>query len=208
MKNLIALFSIICLLASCRKDVLETPPAANPPAVNSANDYFKLTVGNYWVYDNVKIDTLNVETILSSTDSAYVSADTVYRGNTYHELFDFYYTVWLRDSSGFMVDTTGKIYFTNQVFDLPLAFNYFGGSLGYSESMTVSSPVSVAVPAGTFNSYDWKTTAHCLQPSYPWAPIRYGHDYYSLGIGKVKQEYFYYSQPDRYERRLTHYHVH
>jgi hypothetical protein len=207
---LLLLLPAIALIASCKKDKNDdncTCPSPSPTVVTSANDYFKLAVGNYWVYDNVKIDTLGVETVISSTDSAYVSGTTVVHGNTYYNLFDFYYTILLRDSSGYMIDTNSVIHFTTQVFDVPVAFSYIAGNIGYTESMTVRNPVSVTVPAGTFTAYDWKITLHNMDPNYQWAFTRYSHDYYSAGIGKVKQEYFYYSQPDHYERRLTRYHV-
>ncbi|HTL82447.1 MAG TPA: hypothetical protein VL651_12125 [Bacteroidia bacterium] len=209
MKKLFILFAAIAFFSSCKKEDDETCPNANPPstAITPANNYWKLQVGNYWVYDQYKVDTNGVETLQTTTDSSYVSGDTVWHGNTYYELFDLYYTAWLRDSSGYIVDTTGEIHFTNQVFNIPVAFNYYGGNLGYNESMTMRTPVSVTVPAGTFTAYDWQIEAHFTQPTYPWPTVRYAHDYYSDGIGKVKQVFFYASQPDHYERRLNHYHV-
>lgn len=203
------LLLLIVTFVSCKKETEEPScPGPTPAATPVANNYFKLAVGNYWVYETYKIDTNGVETLTTvGSDSSYVSGDTTWNGNTYYMLFDFLGTTWLRDSAGFMVDTTGQVYFTNAVFNLPVAFTYYGGNIGYNEKMTVSTPVSVTVPAGTFSCYDWKITAHLTDPAYQWGAIRYSHDYYSEGTGKVKQVFFFYSQPDTYERRLVRYHV-
>lgn len=209
MKNLLILCIAIVAFSSCRKkDDDCNCPTNNPTttAATPANNYLKLQAGNYWVYDDYTIDTNAVETF-TGTDSAYVSGDTVYNGNTYHMLFDLYGTTWLRDSSGFIVDTAGKVYFTNVVFNLPVAFNYYGGSIGYSEQMTLSTPVQVTVPAGTYSAYDWQLTAHFTDPNYQWGHTRYAHSYFSEGTGKVKQIFFFYSQSSHVERRLNHFHV-
>lgn len=208
MKRYIALFLIAASLSACKKNVEEdcscpVPPA---PAPASASNYFKLQVGNYWIYDQYTIDTNNIET-LTSHDSAYVWGDTVINGKMYYKLFDHYATRIVRDSAGYIIDSGGYIHFTNAIFNMPVSFTFYGNNVGYSESMTLSTTVPVTVPAGSFTAYDWLTTVHLTDPDYPWAPVRYAHDYYADGIGKVKEIYLFVSSPYRYERRLHHYHI-
>jgi hypothetical protein len=208
MKRYFTLFLIAAAaFSSCKKDDDCTCPApVTPTAATPANNYIKLAIGNYWVYDDYTVDTNNVATLDAAYDSAYVYDDSVINGNTYYKLFDLYLTTLLRDSSGFIVDQSGKVHFTNVVFNLPIAFTDYGAGIGYSEQMTLSTQVSQTVPAGTFTAYDWQTTAHFDSP-HPWSAVRYAHAYYSENVGKVKQVYFFYSQSETHERRLNHYHV-
>lgn len=206
MKHYIALFLIAAAFSACKKNVEEDCPVQPGPAPVSASNYFKLQTGNYWIYDRYTIDTNNMETF-TGQDSAYVWGDTVVNGNTYYKLFDHYATRVLRDSSGFIIDTNGDIYFTNAIFNLPVSFTYYGLNVGYSEGMTISTPVSVTVPAGTYSAYDWQLAAYFPDPNYPWGPVRYAHSYYTGGVGKVKELYLFVNSPSTYERRLNHYHV-
>ncbi len=206
MKRYFFLFILAAAFSSCKKDIDEDCPEPTPTPVTTASNYFKLQVGNYWVYDQYTIDTNNVET-LSGHDSAYVWGDTVINGNTYYKFFDHYATWLVRDSAGFIIDNTGYVYFTNAIFNMPVSFDFYGSNIGYSESMTLSQQVFVTVPAGTFTSYDWQTEVTLVDPAYPWAPVRYAHDYYAAGVGKVKDAYLFIGSPHRYERRLNHYHV-
>jgi len=58
------------------------------------------------VYDDYKVDTMGIETLLAGPDSAYVSEQEFFITNTYYIVVDFYSSGWLRDSSGYMMIQT------------------------------------------------------------------------------------------------------
>lgn len=206
MKRYLLFLFIGVAFFSCKKREEDcTCPAPVTPVSTSANSYLQLGIGNYWIYDQYTIDTNSVE-MLTGQDSAYVWGDTVINGNTYYKFYDLYMTHILRDSAGFIIDTSSYKYFTNSIFNIPVTF-YYWNNLGYSQAMTLSSPVAVTVPAGAYFAYDWQTTVHLTDPNYPWNPIRYGHSYFAYGVGKVKESYLFLNSPNSYERRLIRYHI-
>ena len=82
MKNLMPFAAMLLLINfSCTKEEKKTPQSQN-----AYSGFIPLSIGNYWVYEQVRIDTLGNETIGSMLDSAYVSADTIINGNTYYLL--------------------------------------------------------------------------------------------------------------------------
>ena len=54
-----------------------------------------LSIGNYWVYDVYKTDTLRNVTITSSSDSAYVDRDTTINGSLFYILKGDFMQHWL-----------------------------------------------------------------------------------------------------------------
>jgi hypothetical protein len=207
MKKVVLALLISVSLISCKKNSEDQvcPDPVTHPTTASANDYFQLAVGNYWVYDRYRIDTNGVET-LSSYDSSYVSGDTIVNGIQWYILHDLYFVKWLRDSAGYILDTNNSVNFTNAIFNTNVSFEYVNG-IAYLESACISPQTNITVPVGNFSTYEWRTQITSVQVNYPWDPVRYAHSYYAEGIGKVKQVYFFASGPDYYERRLARYHV-
>ena len=63
---LLLLFASLLLLTACKKetDAQTTPSDPSPSA--SISDFSKLAVGNYWVYERVKIDSMGNDLLFSA----------------------------------------------------------------------------------------------------------------------------------------------
>ena len=71
MKYLFALSAIaLLLISSCKKE--EMVPCPTPP-IETIPNYMPLAIGNYWVYNNYKIDTLGNETKMNLVDSIFIN---------------------------------------------------------------------------------------------------------------------------------------
>jgi hypothetical protein len=202
MKQVLFVCASAMLLFSCSKkeaSVQGTNPSNPPAPTYSISDYTKLTPGNYWVYQEVTIDTLNNITALPGLDSCYIKGDTVINGNSYAIMVNMPPTApnsetYLRDSASFLVNNHGGLLFTcadfNTIFYKDSVPNQF--TLTYSVSST---PSTVLTPMGTYSCYDDMGTftylAHAL-----WFPVRYMHNYYAANLGLVDATSFYTNSPN------------
>lgn len=181
--------------------------------------YIPFYPGNYWVYEQYRIDTLGNETILDTYDSVFISRIEVVNGIQY---FVFEGT-WmsspdsidnlfaLRDSAGYFVDPSGTIYFTDQNFtDTLETFTFVisnGDTLYESWYKMESEPQTISVPAGEFEALNYHGTIHTIYPNPQVPAIRYKDKLYSKNVGLVLDNYFYLGSPNRFERRLKHYYI-
>ena len=211
MKYLITLIACTVLfISSCKKDVIESNPPSKP-----ISNYMPLTIGNYWVYDNYKVDALGNETKLNYTDSIYVQGDTVIRGETYYVISGTYkpfldsLSSWIiRDSSGYLVDELGNIHFSSTNFTDTLNSNATvvnNDTIVFAFANMDSNPYTVSVPAGTFTTLDYVTTF--IYPYEPPYPQRKFHKYNTEGVGTVLQTWGYVSSTDIVEKRLVRYQI-
>ncbi len=219
MRILFALALTIALFASCKKDNNDDTNQETPNPVTK--NYFPLKIGNYWVYEQYKIDTLGVAISTNQIDSVIITRDTVINNNTYFVLEGINYPFnggnWgivqiSRDSSGYLVNQHG---------DILLAPNRIGDTLatrvqliGATDTMFVlygfmeQTPTPITVPAGTFNVIDYKISTEYYQPAPPGITSpRYSHNMYGENVGRVLSSYFFFSSPSYYEKRLIRYHV-
>jgi hypothetical protein len=200
---------ILMLSVSCKKDNVQPSPAATSPA-NVANGY-PLTIGSYWIYENTDIDTNNVETVNVSnpSDSCYISGDTVLSGKTYMVFVGMIgnenAVFFRRDSSGFIVDQAGMVYYSKTDFTNTLRTWTVPGYLnGYFKM--VGPATTVSVPAGSYQSYDYQGMI-VFGSGYPWDNPRYVHSYYANGVGLVRETSFFTASPNYIARRLLRYHI-
>lgn len=202
MKQVLFVCASAMLLFSCTKkesSVQGTNPSNPPAPTYGISDYTKLTVGNYWIYQQVTIDTLGNITALPGLDSCYIKNDTVINGNRYAIMVNMPVTnqnseTYLRDSLSFLVNNHGFILFTCADFNTILykdsVPNQF--TLTYSVSST---PATVLTPLGTFSCYDDMGTFTYLQPI-SWPPVRYAHNYYAATLGLVDATTFFINSPN------------
>lgn len=170
MKKLIVLSFVLLTIVSCsKKESTVNPPLPTVP--DPATKYYPLDIGNYWVYENVMIDTLGDETIDEFIDSLIVTRDTLINGNSYAVIegvkkFAQQPNEWqvrhiLRDSSGYMVDHTGGILFSANNFTDTLRirvqlYNDDQDTLFISHYKMEKPEEKVIVKAGTFEVI-WKS---------------------------------------------------
>ncbi|MBN2746174.1 MAG: hypothetical protein JXR34_05560 [Bacteroidales bacterium] len=219
MRILFALALTIALFTSCKKDNNDDTNQETPNPVTK--NYFPLKIGNYWVYEQYKIDTLGVATSTNQIDSVIITRDTVINNNTYFVMegrnYPFNGGNWgiveiSRDSSGYLVNPDGFILLApNRIGDtLATRVQLYGGNdtmfilYGYMEQPTTP----VTVQAGTFDVIDFKVSTVYYQPLPPGTTNpRYSHNMFAENVGRVLTSYFFSSSSNHFERRLIRYHV-
>jgi hypothetical protein len=200
----IAMLSILAF--SCKKTSNETAPATTP-------DYYQLKAGNYWIYQAYTLDSNGVATAQNNFDSAHIEKDTVIRGNTYYKLWEnelvlgkMQYPSYIRDSSGFLVNSSGGKMCSENDFTDTLGIDTTQVTLfkGYVK-MTGKDSI-VTVPAGSFQSITYRMRVVLTNPKMPF-PIRYSYDVYGKNIGRIKSHGFYFNTYQQVEARLLRYKV-
>ena len=209
MKNLICvIIAVLSVLSiSCKKNSETKVPVAKA-------DYFQLKVGNYWIYEGYRIDTNGVITPTGQYDSAYIEKDTLIRGFIYHKLLEKPYVLgvetfanYLRDSSGYLVNSSGHILASDFNFTDTLDVKTGEALLymGYTK-MTGKDSV-VTIPDGSFQSITTRMNVVPLPPNTQNYPVRYSYDVYGKGVGKMKTHTFFWSGLMQLEARLVSYKV-
>jgi hypothetical protein len=200
----IAFLSI--LVFSCKKTSNDTTSA-------TTSDYYKLKVGNYWIYQGYQADSNEVPAPQNLFDSAYIEKDTIIRGNTYYKLWEgqpnipgMHFPSYLRDSSGYLVTNLGYKECSVTNFKDTIFLDTFNIQLfrGYGR-MTGKDSV-VTVPAGNFQSITSRIRVVPTQPN-DHHPVRYIYNIFGKNIGKIKTHNFYYNGGEQLESRLVRYKV-
>lgn len=210
MRYIPILFCSILLITSCKKD----PPEEIINTVGSVKEYFPLTPGSYWIYQQYKKDIGTGDFVASNIlDSVYVYQDTVINGNTFTILrasgnLLFPHSLILRDSGDYLIDESGSIFlsssnFTDTLYSYANSFVYTAYKMDDKDSV-------ITTPAGTFPTINYKGFAHLLTDCPD--TVRTIHNFYSKGIGRVKSATFYSSTfclPEQLwvEDRLERYHI-
>lgn len=214
MKQLLMSAALLGLLvAGCKK---EEEPLVNQPVPNPVPQsiaYFPLDSGSYWVYEHIRIDTNGNETFMQ-TDSARVVGDTIIGGNTYTIIRDFGFAagdLFVRDSANCIVSSNGAIFIAANLQGQQIAVETVSTVAGPAMIITDSMDVGnypVSLNSGNYSTLQRNTTLRYLIPpttAQPHAPYRTN---FATGIGMVRNQYIYASQPHLlYERRLLRYHI-
>ncbi|MBL7915885.1 MAG: hypothetical protein JNL49_12640 [Bacteroidia bacterium] len=202
------------LVASCKKDKDENPPATTPRTVSQ---YAQLKVGNYWIYERFSVDASGNETSLGQFDSCYVEKDTIINNLTYTKYVSPYIggpltlNLYQRDSSGYLVDQNGIIYLAPNDFTSTLEDRYvlaINDTVAHVTKQMVNKDSVVTVPAGTYTIINCRTMFE-MYPGYnsggTFRPI---NSRYASGVGIVwDREVFFASQPTYTDRKLVRFHL-
>jgi hypothetical protein len=213
MKQLLFIGMIISVLASCKKkeDIQE-------PSINEMkSNYLPLSIGNYWVYENVRIDTLGNEILMSNRDSIVVRRDTVIRNKVYYFMeritqnSDWVTLYIVRDSSKNLVTHDGRVLFSEYNFNDVLHTQYLldnNTDTVYIMNYKMYNPgIQVTVPAGSFSVLDYRGHLKIFDNLSLGYSERILNNYYSPSVGKILETYTYLSQPEIYEKMLVNYHI-
>ena len=219
MKKMILLLVIATVALACQKEELPDNPE-NPPVPES--NYYPLTIGSYWVYQHYKVDTNGIAIEQNTTDSVIITKDTVINDKTYAVYEGTNKPInsgnWgivkiVRDSSGYFVNQLGTIIFSSTNFTDTLNQGVEhklteDDTLFTHSSMMEDVDQLITYPAGTFEVLNYKTTYIFpylieIPPLY----TRYKNNYYAPDVGQIVSSYFYASQTDVIERRLTSYYI-
>lgn len=202
---------------SCEKNESNTPPA--DPGLPLSSDYFPLTIGSFWIYQNVDIDLLGTEFVRAETDSIVISRDTLINDKTYLVFegtnYPFKGGKWgiidiLRDSAGYIVNPKGdvKFSFINFRDTLHVKQEIIQEEVLYTLTyMMQHEEIPLSVPAGVFEVKNFKGTVVSEKEIDGIPNPRYLNTLYADGVGNVLRTYFFYSTPNISEKRLLSYHI-
>jgi hypothetical protein len=214
-----AAIKLICIVllacaAGCNKKEEQDP---DPTPVLKA-DYLKLKPGNYWIYNEYRVnDTSEIDQHIA--DSVYVEKDTLINGLVFYKLVKpshwlepFEWVNYLRDSAGYTVGHTGKIWFSST--DFTTIFHLSHVMAGVDTVARVTTKMSdkdfaVSTPAGIFITTSL-TRSYAMFPKFhPDEPVINYNTRYAKDVGMVTETLAIYSiNPfERWERRLVRWHV-
>lgn len=202
------------ILFSCRND---DDNGTHPNTPSSNADYLPANSANRWVYDIYRVDSSGAETFIM-TDTMTVK-DTLFNGLNYQ----FYkYRLLpsqtyrsgslMRDSSGYMINPSGKVVFAVNPLNTVLRTDSIG-SVYVSTYEMKRETGGVNVPVGTFHDVlNYRNTFAYnsgITPPAGMPAIRHYHNRYARNIGLVSSTYAYATTPDLhyFERRLTSFHI-
>lgn len=218
MKNKLILLSLSVLLLNCKKENDNPQPVAVYP------NYSNLAIGNYWIYEIYKKDSLGNSVFTGSIDSVYVNKDSVIRGNKYFFIqtkqivkkdlpylansCNYGQKVW-RDSSGFIVGVIGEKYFASE----PDIVLNSGRILGPSIDTTVITYITktqnketTTLPIGILETINAQTVYNFNVAYTKFQKTRYSNLRFSKDIGLVEKTLcFYTNSNEDYVWRLKHY---
>jgi hypothetical protein len=208
--NFFSFLLIIISLVACRKDDPITDPIQplSPKAYSEkVTDYYPLTVGSYWVYHIYQIDTNMIEKFIS-TDTVSIVKDTVINNRTFYLKKSRYnYGQLISDSSNYIINQNGVKLFSHTNFTDTIAVNTIPNILTSYSIMSKKGNI-VKVPAGTFTSVlELDIITYSDDANYAYGSPRTLTTHFAKDVGIVKEGYFYYFQPSRYEKRLISYYL-
>ncbi|MDA3911988.1 MAG: hypothetical protein PF448_11600 [Bacteroidales bacterium] len=209
MRKIVLVLAICSIIYSCQKDENVNEE------INDSLEYFPLSVGNYWIYQGVMIDTNLVEESLLSTDSVFISKDTIINNLKYFKIEyngDFSSSIispgYYRDSIGYLVNHEGKIFFSQTNFTDILLENVVLNDLDTIFTITCKMEREneiITVPSGSFEVLNFKKTVN-LNPKYgnSWSP-RYFNKHFSKNTGIITNEYSYSRSYSTIRKQLVRY---
>lgn len=178
--------------------------------------YLPMHEGNYWVYDEYSVTPDGTETLRGQTTLSIKEEKILSRGKTFFRfqekrgemLINEYFRA---DSSGYLIDQAGKIYFSNINFtDTLHIYNDPGDSHLFSTKYKMKrSNIPISVPAGIFdNALDFCGDVTIYEQRSPW--FEKGQElkkYYVKNVGVVFYDTYYVMSPNKIEYRLAKYHI-
>jgi hypothetical protein len=212
MPRVIPIFVFISIIASCSKDnsgplVKETPQAILAP---SAQDYYPLTKGNYWVYDYYNINTNTNSQTFWYRDSVWIVGDTTINGYKYahQEAKSSNGATWwayLRDSLGYMVTyREEKIRFSCNNFTDTLNIKHDFPYTVYAKM--VHKDTLIITPIGNFHSISLGYIWYYINKPDPLPKNEYL--FFAKGVGMTQYCHWYYPTCiTKIEGRLIKYHL-
>jgi hypothetical protein len=212
---LISVLTVSAIAISSCDD--ENNPSPQIPPKDYAN-YSALKVGNYWIYQHFMLDSLGNSSSLPTIDSCYIEKDTVINTYTYFKLWgpdQITQTLafgYVRDSLHYTVNSEGVILLSSEDFSTVFEDRYM--ILPNTDTVCrITAKMddlnqAITVPAGTFNTINYKQTYDMFGNWAAAGDPRFRHRRYAENKGMINETLnFYSSQPTYTERRLIRYFV-
>lgn len=204
MRNLILLAIATVAVVSCTNETIEPKP-----------NYIPMKVGNYWIYENYQINEDGSEINLQKIDSVIISRDTIINGNkffmfegtSYPDHHRWQILQIVRDSSGYLLRSDGRVIFSDNNFTDILHLGYYivGNDTisSYTYKMVKQlEPLTLGI--GTFNVLNCMLIVN--SENYPGYPKEFPY-FYAANIGRVLLTWGFSTSPTKYEQRLIRYNI-
>lgn len=206
------------LFSACKKDDPAAPVTQQPNNPSSTSNYIPITDGSYWIYQEESTDSLGTVTNVYSVDSTFVAGDTTIGANTYKRIITttlsgssmYFFTteLYLRDSSGYIVDRDGEfIAFDNHTDTLRTVTIPVDTFLLTEYFFVRHINASVTVPAGTFLTVDYTSDNYYNDPAYNHPNPRQTHRLFADNVGLVSESRYFLMQSGYVQKRLLRYHI-
>jgi hypothetical protein len=216
-KIAITLLSVSAIIAGCKKENEPEPVHTCPTDPPSDKYTFKQSIGSYWIYESVNLDS-NYNSLSSySIDSVYIPRDTMINGKQYFIKESvtlsgsgmtpgMLYLAPVRDSAGYIVYVNGS-YIKHD--DFTNILNVYSSTIPpYTSIYRMAYKDSVVtVPAGTFSTIDYLQQITFQDPAYTGNRIKYNHTIMANGIGTVFKSMRFYMGSNQLGLRLLRYHI-
>ena len=206
MKRIILLALIVSVaLAMCKKDDSNDP---DPLPTETVLNYFPLNIGNYWVYERSACDSSWTDCTLQSTDTSFITKDTIINGFNYFKLVGinlvgYQNTTFLRDSLNYIIDHVGNIFVSDTDFESIINEEYVinnNDTLFHWYSRMQEELYSVVVPAGNYDCLDRKMSFFRKQENFE--KEFNTHCLYAKNVGPVYQNNMYASSGSGFKQEL------
>ncbi len=208
MKKSMLVLAVFLSLLSCRKSGMN--PIEPPVVQEKVADYFPMTDGSYWIYRQYNADSSLIFSESNDFDSVAIDKDTLIRGILYKKISSsFLGPVFMRDSSGYLINDWGAKFFTVNKDTSVLRIEYPiapDSSLVLTAVMQNSDSISV-VPAGQFMAKYVLGTLTSIGLTSAWSGQRNLFNSYSKNVGKVCRRLAWAYQGTYIEERLVRYRV-
>jgi hypothetical protein len=182
------------------------------PEPTQPDSYFPLAVGNKWTYELFLVRPDGTDTLLN-VEEDYISQDTLIQGQLYYQLkanqFKGSFQIFLRDSSEYLVDNLGNIYFSSTDFSNILRRDSFPlhdhQNYVLIDYQMETAPTRIEIPLGNYHALDFQGNISHYKEGQILLPLLLQHNYHAKGIGKIKHNVFFLFSQYQYERRLIRY---
>lgn len=214
MRTLQAVLIASVLASGCNKEDEPTGPMPPPQPSYSVGDFSLLEPGNYWVYQRISLDTAgNIANVSDDYDSLFISGTAAVNGYTYavlskalNGLVNPNLQELRRDSADCIVDGSGRIIFRYGVFD-QLAWTYVDPMIFQYDWYLSSATSAISVAAGTFDAHAMNCELTQVGGLVPPPTDRDAVYWWTPGVGKVREDLYYYSSGTALRRDLVRYNV-
>jgi hypothetical protein len=193
---------LLVLLSSCKTE-------NDPKSEKVVPNYMPLAVGNYWVYQNYRVDSLGNERLINQIDSVVITKDTIVNNKKYYVFegskYQMVFPRLVRDSLGYLVSNKGEVLLSSTNYSDTISTKKYLGIIengkevifGMLKTRMDSTLKTISVPAGKFDAI----TCHGTLKIFYYDSngnnnqIMYvdQNAYFAANIGKIIDTYYYYS---------------
>lgn len=221
-KNAVTATIIVATIfaTSCKKDKDVGPIVNNNPSTTSNTYSFPLTIGSYWIYESVNMDSSYNITSTQGIDSVFIAKDTIVNGSHYFQkriinvnsgssyAINYFIDTLkvVRDSAGYIVDQFGK-YIKHDDFTNILNTSTYSQPQYTIVSRMTNKDSAVTVPAGTFTSINYQSKLSIQEPIYVGNRTKYSNDIMANNVGVILQTACYFQSPTKLGIQLLRYHI-